>query len=217
MLQDAVKKARRPARRRRLVDEVRAAWKVSIRRTCSVLQVDRSHSTYRSRRGDQAALEQRIKEITGTRVRGACPGLDPGAIAVSMSCCGGGLDRESEVNLPPLQGDGPSAQEQGPEATDEGAVTGRPNGGDSFQPDLGDGFRSRPARNGPQTAHPDGHRRLLALLAGGRSAVQLPRRGRRTGTRAEVLLSRLSQGDPGRPGLGVHPPRRRPVRMKHST
>ena len=51
------------------MDEVGAAWKVSVRRTCSVLQVDRSLYTYQSRRGDQAALKQRIKEIAETRVR----------------------------------------------------------------------------------------------------------------------------------------------------
>jgi putative transposase len=52
-----------------LVDEVRASWKVSIRKACTVLRIDRSLYTYRSRRGEQAGLCQRIKEITETRVR----------------------------------------------------------------------------------------------------------------------------------------------------
>jgi len=51
------------------VDEVREVWKVSIRRACSALRVERSLYTYKSRRGDQAALSLRIKEICETRVR----------------------------------------------------------------------------------------------------------------------------------------------------
>lgn len=51
------------------MDEVRASWKVSIRRACSALKVGRSLYTYKSRRGDQADLKTRIKEITETRVR----------------------------------------------------------------------------------------------------------------------------------------------------
>jgi putative transposase len=51
------------------VDEVRASWKVSVRRACSALKIDRSLYTYQSRRGDQAALMKRIREITETRVR----------------------------------------------------------------------------------------------------------------------------------------------------
>lgn len=41
----------------------------SVRRACQVLRVDRSLYTYKSRRGDQAALKQRINEICQTRVR----------------------------------------------------------------------------------------------------------------------------------------------------
>lgn len=51
------------------MDEVRASWKVSIRRACSALKVGRSLYTYKSRRGDQADLKTRIQEITRTRVR----------------------------------------------------------------------------------------------------------------------------------------------------
>jgi putative transposase len=42
---------------------------VSIRRACSALQVDRSLYVYKSKRGDQAALKHRIKDICETRVR----------------------------------------------------------------------------------------------------------------------------------------------------
>lgn len=52
-----------------MVDEVKAAWKVSVRKACAVLRVDRSLYTYKSRRGDQAGLKKRIKEITEVRVR----------------------------------------------------------------------------------------------------------------------------------------------------
>lgn len=62
-------KALEPARRRQLVDEVREVWRVSVRKACRALQIDRSLYTYKSRRGDQAGLELRIKEICETRVR----------------------------------------------------------------------------------------------------------------------------------------------------
>jgi putative transposase len=48
---------------------VRSDWKVSIRRACSTLRIDRALYVYKSRRGDQAALKSRIKDICETRVR----------------------------------------------------------------------------------------------------------------------------------------------------
>ena len=62
-------KALRPVRKRKLVDEMRGDWDVSIRRACRVFLVDTSTYHYKSRRPGQAALEQRIKEICQTRVR----------------------------------------------------------------------------------------------------------------------------------------------------
>ncbi len=62
-------KAMRPARKRKLVDTIKADWKVSIRRACSVLKVDRSLYVYKSRRGEQAELKLKIKDICQTRVR----------------------------------------------------------------------------------------------------------------------------------------------------
>ena len=44
-------------------------WGVSIRRACSVIMFDPKTYRYKSRRPDQAALEQRIKDICQTRVR----------------------------------------------------------------------------------------------------------------------------------------------------
>jgi putative transposase len=42
---------------------------VSIRRACDVLKAERSSYHYKSRRGDQADLKKRIKEIAEARVR----------------------------------------------------------------------------------------------------------------------------------------------------
>ena len=44
-------------------------WDVSIRRACRLLEVDTSTYHYKSRRPEQASLENRIKEICQTRVR----------------------------------------------------------------------------------------------------------------------------------------------------
>lgn len=59
----------KPARKRQLVDKVRTVWRVSIRRACRALPVDRSSYHYRARRSGQAVLMKRIKEIAETRVR----------------------------------------------------------------------------------------------------------------------------------------------------
>lgn len=48
---------------------MRNDWKVSIRRACSTLRIDRALYVYKSKRGDQAALKHRIKNICETRVR----------------------------------------------------------------------------------------------------------------------------------------------------
>ena len=55
----------RPARRREAVDRMRATWRVSIRRACSVLQAERSSYHYKGKRRPQAVLNKRIKEIAG--------------------------------------------------------------------------------------------------------------------------------------------------------
>jgi putative transposase len=59
----------RPVRKRKLVNEARGKWGVSIRRACRVFLVDTSTYHYKSRRAGHAGLEQRIKEICQTRVR----------------------------------------------------------------------------------------------------------------------------------------------------
>jgi len=52
-----------------MVDHTRSTWRVSIRRACRALPVERSTYHYRSRRAGQAHLTERIKEIAATRVR----------------------------------------------------------------------------------------------------------------------------------------------------
>ena len=56
-----------------LVDEIRTDWRVSIRRACGLIRFDPQTYRYKFRQPalscDQAALEQRIKEICETRVR----------------------------------------------------------------------------------------------------------------------------------------------------
>lgn len=59
----------KPARKREMVDHVRGAWQVSIRRACRAVPVDRSTYRYRCKRTGQAPLIKRIKEIAKTRVR----------------------------------------------------------------------------------------------------------------------------------------------------
>ena len=52
-----------------MVDHVRGAWQVSIRRACRAVPVDRSTYHYRSKRAGRAPLMNRIKEIAETQVR----------------------------------------------------------------------------------------------------------------------------------------------------
>ena len=59
----------RPARKRELVDHIRSDWKVSARRACDTLRVERSLYAYKSKRGDQASLKLKIKDICEARVR----------------------------------------------------------------------------------------------------------------------------------------------------
>ncbi len=48
---------------------MRSEWTVPIRRACAAILLNPKTYRYTSRRPDQAALEQRIKEICKTRVR----------------------------------------------------------------------------------------------------------------------------------------------------
>ncbi len=61
--------ALKASHRRALVDELTDVWKVSIRKACNALRIDRSLYTYKSKRGEQADLKHRIKQICETRLR----------------------------------------------------------------------------------------------------------------------------------------------------
>src|SRR5262245_46190597 len=63
------KKNVKPGRARQLVDYLCQSYRISVRRACRAYPLDRSTYHYRSRRPDQAALRQRIREIADTRVR----------------------------------------------------------------------------------------------------------------------------------------------------
>jgi hypothetical protein len=57
-----------PARGREMIDFVRAAFRVSIR-ACRTVPACRATYHYHSRRPEQAALRQRIREVAETRIR----------------------------------------------------------------------------------------------------------------------------------------------------
>jgi putative transposase len=58
-----------PVRQRVLVKQVCYNYKLSERRVCKILSVQRSSFYYRSVASEQAALTLRIKEISSVRVR----------------------------------------------------------------------------------------------------------------------------------------------------
>ena len=58
-----------PARGREMIDFVRGAFQVSIRKACRAVPACRATYHYRSRRPEQAPLRKRIREIAETRMR----------------------------------------------------------------------------------------------------------------------------------------------------
>ena len=58
-----------PARGREMINLVRSAFQVSIRRACKAVPACRATYHYRSRRPEQAPLRKRIREIAETRMR----------------------------------------------------------------------------------------------------------------------------------------------------
>jgi putative transposase len=58
-----------PARARRLIDDLRTGYRISIRRACEVVCFDRSTYHYRHRRPVQASLRMRIRELSEAGVR----------------------------------------------------------------------------------------------------------------------------------------------------
>jgi putative transposase len=58
-----------PARGREMINVVRKAFCVSIRRSCRAIPAGRGTYHYRFRRPEQAPLRKRIREIAQTRMR----------------------------------------------------------------------------------------------------------------------------------------------------
>jgi putative transposase len=59
----------KPAQRRAAVHFLRVGFRISERRACQVIAAHRRTMRYRSRKPDQSALRQRIKELAAVRVR----------------------------------------------------------------------------------------------------------------------------------------------------
>jgi putative transposase len=112
-------KTLRPGRKRKLVDEVRGEWNVSIRRACRVLLFDTSSYHYKSRRPGQAVLEQRIEEICQTRVR-------YGYRRVHVLLCREGWRINNKKTYRVYREMGPPAAQQDAQASGQGEAAGRP-------------------------------------------------------------------------------------------
>lgn len=110
-------KALRPACKRKLVDTIKTDWKVSIRRACSVLKVDRSLYVYKSRRGEQAELKLKIKDICQTRVS-----YGYRRVHILIKREGWSVNPKRIYRL--LQRDGPPASQQGSQAPGQGEAAG---------------------------------------------------------------------------------------------
>ena len=124
----------KPARKREMVDDIRRAWQVSIRRTCQALPVDRSTYHYRPKRSGQAVLMKRIKEIAETRVRYGYRRIHvllrrEGWLVNSKRVC------RCTVKWA-------CTAQQIAQAPRQGAAAGRSRAGDRSQPGLGHGLCS---------------------------------------------------------------------------
>lgn len=108
---------------------MRQAWNVSIRKACDALRVDRSLYHYKGKRGEQADLKLRIKQI--------CETLRYGYRRVHVLLRREGWDvnpkriyrlyKEMGLQL------GTAAAEQGAEAPGQGQAPRRPDDGDDDQ------------------------------------------------------------------------------------
>jgi hypothetical protein len=114
VLQDTLRRKNpRPARKRKLVDEMRANWEVSQRRGCGVLCFAPESHRYRSPRRGQAILEARIKEIRATRIR-------YGYRRVHVPAAARELGRLPQAHVSSPKRVGPAIAQQGAAASREG-------------------------------------------------------------------------------------------------
>jgi transposase InsO family protein len=152
----------RPDRKRALVDKVRSDWKVSIRRACATLRIDRALYVYKSKRGGQADLKQRIKEIAETRVR-----YGYRRIHVLLQREGWAVNPK---RIYPLYKElGLQLRHKAPKRRVKAKLRGDRA---AAQRDMGDGLCPRPARHLLQDPCADGRRHLLPVLASDRSALR---------------------------------------------
>lgn len=63
------KKALKPTKLRELVDYLGDAFQASLRRACRLMELSISVYHYRTKKGSDTELRERIKEIAATRVR----------------------------------------------------------------------------------------------------------------------------------------------------
>lgn len=114
---------------------------------------------YRSKRGDQAALKARIREITATRVR-----YGYRRVHVLLRREGWSVNAKRIYRL--YKELGLQIRNKTPRRRVKAKLRE-----DRQQPGLGHGLRSRPTGDRPQD--PRAHRRRLALLPRGRPKIQL--------------------------------------------
>ena len=114
-----------------MVDHARSTWRVSIRRACRALPVERSTYHYRSRRAGQAQLTERIMEIAATRVRYSYPAH--ACVAAPRRLAG-----ECQARVPSLSRVEPAIAQQDTQAPSQTEAAGRPATGDAFEGALAD-------------------------------------------------------------------------------
>jgi transposase InsO family protein len=151
----------KPARKREMVDHVRAAWRVSIRRACRAVPVDRSTYHYRSKRAGQAPLAKRTREIAETRLRYGYRRIhvllrrEGWQVNVKRVCR---LYREQGLQL----------RNKSPKRRVKAKPAGKPVAGHRSEPGLGHGLRPRPAFRRPEVPGADDRRHLHPAVAGDR-------------------------------------------------
>src|SRR4051794_11439148 len=112
------KKVVKPARARRLVEYLRASYRISIRRACGVVRFDRSTYHYRHRRPGQA-----VPHETHPRAgRGPRPVWLP---AHSRPAPSGGVDDQPQAHSTPVSAGGSAATPQTTQTEGFGEGAGR--------------------------------------------------------------------------------------------
>src|SRR5262245_43690081 len=151
-----------------MVDHARSTWRVSIRRACRALPVERSTYHYRSRRAGQAQLSERIKEIAATCVR-----YGYRRIRVLLRREGWRVNATRVYRL--YREMGLQLRNKTPKRRVKAKLRSDRMPATRAKPDMGDGLRARPTCHRAEATRADDRRHVLTLFAGGRTAVQLQR------------------------------------------